>query len=63
MEKRFFSCREIATYLGTCEKTVRRLCDRGELPAVRLGGSVKIDKKRLDEMLEKRELENDCCSN
>lgn len=57
MEKRFFSCREIAEYLGTCEKTVRRLCDRGKLPFVRIGRSVKIDKGRLDELLEAGELE------
>lgn len=57
MDKRFYSCREIAEYLGTCEKTIRRLCDRGEIPAVRIGGSVRVDFKRLVEILEAQDLE------
>jgi len=52
MDKRFYSCREIAEYLGTCEKTIRRLCDRDKIPSIRIGRSVKIDKHRLDELLE-----------
>lgn len=56
MERRFYSCSEIAEYLGTCEKTVRRLCDRGEVPSVRIGRSVRIDIKKLEEILEAREL-------
>jgi len=54
MERRFYSCREIAIYLGTCEKSIRRLIDRGELPSVRIGRSVRIDMKKLDEILENK---------
>lgn len=57
-ERRFFSCREIAEYLGISEKTVRRLIDRGEIPATKLGGKVLIDLKRLEEILEERKICN-----
>lgn len=56
LDKRYFSCREIAGYLGLSEKSIRRLIDRGELPSVRIGRSVKVDKQRLDEKLETGEL-------
>lgn len=52
MQQRFFSCRDVAVFLGLSEKTIRRKVDRGELPVVRIGRSVRVDKKRLDEQLE-----------
>lgn len=51
MQRRFFSCREISEYLGLHEVTIRRLIDRGEIFAVKVGGSIKIDKIKLDEKL------------
>lgn len=54
MDKRFYSCREIAGYLGLSEKSIRRLIDRGELPSVRIGRSVRVDMKKLDEILENK---------
>ena len=32
--------------------TCRRLIDRGVIPATKLGGSIKIDMKKLDDQLE-----------
>lgn len=57
MERRFYSCREIAVYLGLCEKSVRRLIDKNELPGIKIGGSLKVDRKRLDELLESKSKE------
>lgn len=52
MERRFFSCAEIAEYLGLSEKTVRRKVDRREMPAVRIGKNIRIDLKALEAELE-----------
>jgi len=51
MEKRWVSVRETSRYLGIHEITVRRLIDRGEIPAAKIGGSIRIDKIKLDEKL------------
>ncbi len=52
MEKRWLSPRECSLYLGLHEKTIYSLCGRGALPTARIGGSLRIDRKRLDELLE-----------
>ena len=57
MQRRFFSCREIAEYLGVSEKTVRRLIDKNEILSTRIGRSVRVDLPRLIEKLEAREVE------
>ena len=36
------SIREVVAALGVCERTVRRLIDRGDLPSHRVGRSVRI---------------------
>lgn len=51
MERRWVTISEVAEYLGIHPITARRLCDRGELPAARIGGSVRIDLKALEEKL------------
>jgi len=57
LQRRFFSCREIAEYLGVSEKTVRRLIDKNEILSTRIGRSVRVDLPRLIEKLEAREVE------
>ena len=52
--RRWISVREASQYLSIHEITCRRLIDRGEIPACKVGGSIRIDKKRLDEKLEQR---------
>ena len=36
-----------ATMLGVCERTIRNLTRRGELPAIRLGSSVRYSREAL----------------
>lgn len=52
MERRWISVREASEYLSLHEITVRRLLDRGQIPGTKLGGSIRIDKRRLDGQLE-----------
>ncbi len=52
MERRWISVRTASEYLSIHEITCRRLIDRGKIPATKIGGSIRIDKKRLDEKLE-----------
>jgi len=54
MEKRWLTARETSEYLSLNLKTVYSLVTRGELKAGRVGGSIRIDKKAIDEKLEKR---------
>jgi len=52
MRKRWISVRETAEYLGIHSVTCRRLVNRGQIPACKIGGSVRIDLKSLEEKLE-----------
>jgi len=53
MERRWISVRTASEYLGIHEITVRRLLDRGQIPGTKLGGSIRIDMKKLNEQLER----------
>ena len=44
----FHTVRETALYLRLCEKQVRRLISRGELPAYRFGAALRIKKQDID---------------
>jgi len=57
MERRWISIREASEYLSLHEITVRRLVDRGEIPASRIGHSVRVDLRRLQDFLERQEQE------
>ena len=52
MEKRWISVCTTSEYLGIHEVTIRRLIDRGKIPAAKIGRSVRIDLKKLNETLE-----------
>jgi len=58
MERRWISVRECSSYLSIHEKSVYRLIDHGEIPASKVGGSIRVDLKKLEEMLEEREAES-----
>jgi excisionase family DNA binding protein len=51
MTRRWISINSAAEYLALHPVTVRRLIDRGEIPAVRIGRNVRVDLKTLDEKL------------
>lgn len=42
---------EVADKLGVNQLTVRRMIDRGELPYVQVGRSMRIDPEELQEMV------------
>jgi excisionase family DNA binding protein len=50
----FHTVKETASYLRLCEKQVRRLISRGELPAYRFGTALRIKKKDIDAYAEAR---------
>jgi excisionase family DNA binding protein len=52
--KRWLSVTETAEYLGISAKAVRCRIDRGTLPYTRQGRQLLIDRKELDQQLEKR---------
>ena len=47
-----------AKMLGVCERTVRNLTKRGELPVVRLGSSVRYSRKVIHDFVNPRESDN-----
>jgi excisionase family DNA binding protein len=55
MEKRFFNVKEIATYLGLSEDTIRAWVKTGKIPFSKLGRSVRFDLRRIDQWLKKKE--------
>jgi excisionase family DNA binding protein len=48
----FCTVKETAQQLRLCEKQIRRLIKRGELPAYRFGGALRIKKKDIDGYVE-----------
>ena len=48
------SVREVAAQLGVCTATVYRLCDRGELPHVRILDSIRVAPHDLRVFIEAR---------
>jgi len=58
MEKRWISIKEAAKYLSLHPKTLYRQLGT-EIPYAKIGGSVRVDLKRLDEILDAREREGE----
>ena len=52
----FHTVKETARYLRLCEKQVRRLISRGELPAYRFGTALRIKKEHIDAYAEARRI-------
>ena len=42
---------EAAKILSVCPSTIRRLCRRGELPAVKIGSTWRVPPKSLSDLL------------
>jgi excisionase family DNA binding protein len=53
LERRFVSVRIASEYLGIHEVTCRRLIDKGQIPAAKIGGSIRVDMRKLNEKLER----------
>jgi excisionase family DNA binding protein len=47
----FLTCEEVAKLLKLGESTVYALCDRNEIPNVRIGRSVRIPRRELEQWL------------
>ncbi|RME55721.1 DNA-binding protein [Candidatus Parcubacteria bacterium] len=56
--KRFLTVREVARYLSISPAHVYNLCQRGELPSIRLGRSVRIPAEDLFALLEERRIDH-----
>ena len=51
---RMMTIKEVAEYLSVHEKTIYRLVKSGELPALRVGGQWRFEKKVLDSWIQNR---------
>lgn len=57
MQKRWITPLECSSYLSLHIKTIYTKITKGEIPAAHVGGSIRIDKKKLNEQLEKQILD------
>jgi len=53
--RRWISVRTCSEYLGIHEVTCRRLIDRGEIKAARVGGSIRVDLQALEKQMESQQ--------
>jgi excisionase family DNA binding protein len=52
--QRLLRVREVAVYLGVSETFVKNAIMRGEIPAVRIGRTLRVDKQDLDRIIARR---------
>jgi len=57
MQKRWLTVADAAKYLSLNVKTIYAQATKGEIPSAKIGGSIRIDKKKLDEQLENQILD------
>jgi len=57
MQKRWITPLECSSYLSLHIQTIYTKIAKGEIPAARIGGSIRIDRKKLDEQLENQILD------
>jgi len=55
MEKRYFTAKEVAVYLGLSEYTIRAWVQLRQIPFSKLGRAVRFDIQQLGPWLKKRE--------
>ncbi|MBE3576916.1 MAG: helix-turn-helix domain-containing protein [Limnochordales bacterium] len=51
IKQRLLRIREVAIYLGVSESFVKNAILRGEIPAVRIGRTLRVDKQDLDKII------------
>jgi excisionase family DNA binding protein len=51
MDNEILTIQQAAEFLQVCDKTVRRLISKKELPASKIGGSWRVKKSDIDEYL------------
>ncbi len=56
IERRYITVNEAAVYLSKHPITIRRQIDKGEIPASKIGRSVRVDLRALNEMLERQRI-------
>jgi PAS domain S-box-containing protein/excisionase family DNA binding protein len=56
MEKKFYSCEEIAELMGIKISTIRTYCKEGKIPSIKIGRSYYISAKDFDEWCEEMKL-------
>ena len=56
-ERDFLTVRETAEYLRLCEKQIRRLISRGELPAYRFGAALRIERRDIEAYAKARRID------
>jgi len=52
MTKRWITVVEAGNYLSLHPGSIYRLIDRGQIPATRIGGNIRVDLRALEEMME-----------
>lgn len=51
MQKRWITVKEVADYLSIHPVTCRRLIAQKKIPAIKIGGSVRVDLKSLERQM------------
>ena len=52
--ERLLTVREVAAHLGVCTALVYRLCQRNELPALRIGGALRFQREAIESFVARR---------
>ena len=53
---RWLSIKQLATYLGRSVQNIRKDVREKRLPATRIGGQIKFDRRDIDQLLEARKI-------
>jgi len=53
---RWLSIKQLGTYLGRSVQSIRKDVREKRLPATRIGGQIKFDKRDIDQLLEARKI-------
>ena len=53
---RWLSIKQLATYLGRSVQSIRKDVREKRLPATRIGGQIKFDRRDIDQLLEARKI-------
>ncbi len=59
MNQRWISVKQCSSYLSIHLKTTYVLISRGVIPAARIGGNIRVDRIKLDKIMEESSRNND----